>query len=34
MSPFRISTFEFASRLISLGMPSTARVKSGKLDFA
>jgi hypothetical protein len=27
-------TLEFASRLTSFGMPSTLRVKSGKLDFA
>jgi len=34
VSPSRTSTFEFASRAISVGMPSTVRVKSGTLDLA
>ena len=36
VSPSLMRTFEFASRLISFGMPSTERpwVKSGWLDLA
>jgi len=34
VSPLRTRTFELASRLISVGMPSTERLKSGTLDLA